>query len=121
MFEGLAQVICALAPEVVGMSFHDPAADTLWLSEDFLLPEDHRLVEDCLCASSPDAARAPRGEGHHALAIAMRDVHGTANGAVRLDIDSGIVEQRTCEPLEVRLAPVFACLAAEFSRRRSFA
>ena len=44
--EALAQVIRALAPEVCSVSFHDFAADALWLSEDFLLPEDHQLVED---------------------------------------------------------------------------
>ena len=44
----LAQVIRALAPEACSVSFHDFAADTLWLSEDFLLPEDHQLVEDSL-------------------------------------------------------------------------
>ena len=44
-FEALAQVIRALAPEVCSVSFHDFAADALWLSEDFLLPEDHQLVD----------------------------------------------------------------------------
>jgi hypothetical protein len=38
----------ALAPEVVSVSFHDASGETLWLSEDFLLPEDHELVEDAL-------------------------------------------------------------------------
>ena len=37
----LAQLIRASAPEICGVSFHDFAAETLWLSEDFLLPEDH--------------------------------------------------------------------------------
>ena len=44
--EALAQVIRALAPEVSGVSFHDFAADTLWMSEDFILPEDYQLVEE---------------------------------------------------------------------------
>ena len=42
--DAFAEVICALAPEVCSVSFHDVAADTLLLSEDFLLPEDHKLV-----------------------------------------------------------------------------
>ena len=46
--DAFAEVICALAPEVCSVSFHDFAADTLLFSEDFLLPEDHKLVEDCL-------------------------------------------------------------------------
>ena len=46
--DAFAEVICALAPEVCSVSFHDFAADTLLLSEDFLLPEDHQLVEECL-------------------------------------------------------------------------
>jgi len=46
--DAFAQLICALAPEVCSVSFHDFAADTLLLSEDFLLPEDHQLVEECL-------------------------------------------------------------------------
>src|ERR1700730_5316565 len=48
----LAQVIRALAPEVCSVSFHDLAAETLWLSEDFLTPEDHQLVEESLYGTS---------------------------------------------------------------------
>jgi EAL domain-containing protein (putative c-di-GMP-specific phosphodiesterase class I) len=124
MFDALAQVIRALAPEVSAVSFHDFAADTLWLSDDFLLPEDHQLVEDCLSSYSGgnlDATYGTREDGHYAMAIPVRDVHGAVNGAVRLSVDCNIVSQRTLEALEQRLAPVFTCLAAEFSRRRSFA
>ena len=124
MFDALAQVIRALAPEVIAVSFHDFAADTLWLSEDFLLPEDHQLVEDSL-ASDPggtlDATYGSREDGRYAVAIPVRDVHGAVNGAVRLSVDSNVVDARTAESLEERLAPVFTCLAAEFSRRLSLA
>jgi EAL domain-containing protein (putative c-di-GMP-specific phosphodiesterase class I) len=124
MFDALAQVIRALAPEVSAVSFHDFAADTLWLSEDFLLPEDHRLVEDSLSSDSGgnlDASYGSREDGHYAMAIPVRDVNGAVNGAVRLNVDSKINNERTVEALEQRLAPVFTCLAAEFSRRHSFA
>ena len=124
MFDALAQVIRALAPEVSAVSFHDFAADTLWLSEDFLLPEDHQLVEDSL-SSDPggnlDATYGSREDGNYAMAIPVRDVNGAVNGAVRLNVDSKIIDERTAESLEQRLAPVFTCLAAEFSRRRSLA
>lgn len=124
MFDALAQVIRALAPEVIAVSFHDFAADTLWLSEDFLLPEDHQLVEDSL-ASDPggnlDVTYGSREDGRYAVAIPVRDVHGAVNGAVRLSVDSNVVDARTAESLEERLAPVFTCLAAEFSRRLSLA
>jgi EAL domain-containing protein (putative c-di-GMP-specific phosphodiesterase class I) len=116
----LAQVIRALAPEVCSVSFHDFAADTLWLSEDFLLPEDHQLVEDSLSGTAEGSSEmiygAHDGE-RYAVAIPVRDSHGGVNGAVRLSIDSQIVEARTAEPLELRLAPVLVCLAAEFERR----
>jgi EAL domain-containing protein (putative c-di-GMP-specific phosphodiesterase class I) len=124
MFDALAQVIRALAPEVSAVSFHDFAADTLWLSEDFLLPEDHQLVEDSLSSDAGgtlDATYGLREDGNYAMAIPVRDVNGAVNGAVRLNVDSKIVNERTVEALEQRLAPVFTCLAAEFSRRRSFA
>jgi EAL domain-containing protein (putative c-di-GMP-specific phosphodiesterase class I) len=124
MFDALAQVIRALAPEVSAVSFHDFAADTLWLSEDFLLPEDHQLVEDSLSSDSGgnlDATYGSREDGHYAMAIPVRDVNGAVNGAVRLSVDSKVVDERTAESLEQRLAPVFTCLAAEFSRRRSLA
>ena len=124
MFDALAQVIRALAPEVIAVSFHDFAADTLWLSEDFLLPEDHQLVEDSL-ASDPGGnlhvTYGSREDGRYAVAIPVRDVHGAVNGAVRLSVDSNVVDARTAESLEERLAPVFTCLAAEFSRRLSLA
>jgi EAL domain-containing protein (putative c-di-GMP-specific phosphodiesterase class I) len=121
--EALAQVIKALAPEVSGVSFHDFAADTLWLSEDFLLPEDHQLVEDSL-SSDPrgnlDVSYAPREDGNYSLAIPVRDSQGAINGAVRLSIDASITDTRTDETLEQRLAPVFVCLSAEFERRQGF-
>jgi EAL domain-containing protein (putative c-di-GMP-specific phosphodiesterase class I) len=116
----LAQVIRALAPEVASVSFHDFAADTLWLSEDYLLPEDHQLVEDSLSdtdSPGPEMIFGARDGARYAVAIPVRDAHGGFNGAVRLGIDSAIIDPRTAEPLEARLAPVLVCLAAEFERR----
>jgi EAL domain-containing protein (putative c-di-GMP-specific phosphodiesterase class I) len=121
--EALAQVIQALAPEVSSVSFHDFAADTLWLSDDFLLPEDHKLVEDSLSGdsvSSMEFTYAPREDGNYSLAIPVRDANGAINGAVRLSIDAGIRDTRTDETLQQKLAPVFTCLAAEFERRQGF-
>ena len=121
--EALAQVIRALAPEVSGVSFHDFAADTLWLSEDFLLPEDHQLVEDSLSSDSGgnlDVSYAPREDGNYSVAIPVRDAQGAINGAVRLSIDPSIRDTRTDETLEQKLAPVFVCLSAEFERRQGF-
>jgi EAL domain-containing protein (putative c-di-GMP-specific phosphodiesterase class I) len=117
--EALAQVIRALAPEVSSVSFHDFAADTLWLSDDFLLPEDHQLVEDSL-SSDPggnlDITYAPREDGNYTLAIPVRDSNGAINGAVRLSVDASIKDTRTDETLQQKLAPVFVCLSAEFER-----
>jgi len=121
--EALAQVIRALAPEVSGVSFHDFAADTLWMSEDFILPEDYQLVEDSLSSDSGgnlDVSYAPREDGNYSLAIPVRDAQGSVNGAVRLSIDASIKDTRTDESLEQKLAPVFVCLAAEFERRQGF-
>jgi EAL domain-containing protein (putative c-di-GMP-specific phosphodiesterase class I) len=121
--EALAQVIRALAPEVTSVSFHDFAADTLWLSEDFLLPEDHQLVEDSLSSDSGgnlDVSYAPREDGNYSLAIPVRDSQGAINGAVRLSIDASVQDTRTDETLEQKLAPVIVCLSAEFERRRGF-
>jgi EAL domain-containing protein (putative c-di-GMP-specific phosphodiesterase class I) len=118
--DAFAQVIRALAPEVCSVSFHDFAADTLLLSEDFLLPEDHQLVEECLVsdATGMHAIQYGTREGsRYSVAIPVRDSRGEVNGAVRLSIDSQITEPRMTEPLEQRLAPVMVCLAAEFERR----
>jgi EAL domain-containing protein (putative c-di-GMP-specific phosphodiesterase class I) len=121
--EALAQVIRALAPEVTSVSFHDFAADTLWLSEDFLLPEDHQLVEDSISSDSRgnlEMTYAPREDGTYSIAIPVRDTSGAINGAVRLSIDASVKDTRTNETLEQKLAPVFVCLSAEFERRQSF-
>ena len=120
--EALAQVIRALAPEVCGVSFHDFAADALWLSEDFLLPEDHQLVEDSLSgrvSGNSEISYGAHDGARYAVAIPVRDPKGAVNGVVRLSIDSQIIEGRAAEPLESRLAPVLVCLAAEFGRRRT--
>jgi EAL domain-containing protein (putative c-di-GMP-specific phosphodiesterase class I) len=121
--EALAQVIQALAPEVCSVSFHDFAADTLWLSDDFLLPEDHKLVEDSISGNSGtnvEFTYAPREDGNYSLAIPVRDVHGAINGAVRMSIDAAVKDTRTDETLQQKLAPVFTCLSAEFERRQGF-
>jgi EAL domain-containing protein (putative c-di-GMP-specific phosphodiesterase class I) len=120
--DAFAELICALAPEVCSVSFHDFAADTLLLSEDFLLPEDHQLVEDCLAKDETGVYSIHYGtrEGaRYSLAIPVRDAHGEVNGAVRLSIDADVADARTQEPLQQRLAPVMVCLAAEFERRRT--
>jgi EAL domain-containing protein (putative c-di-GMP-specific phosphodiesterase class I) len=118
--DAFAEVIRALAPEVCSVSFHDCVADTLLLSEDFLLPEDHQLVEECLSSDVDGTSTIQYGtrEGtRYSVAIPVRDARGEVNGAVRLSIDSQITDPRTTEPLEQRLAPVMVCLAAEFERR----
>jgi EAL domain-containing protein (putative c-di-GMP-specific phosphodiesterase class I) len=120
--DAFAEVIRALAPEVCSVSFHDFAADTLLLSEDFLLPEDHQLVEDCLVRDQTGGYPThygPREGTRFSIAIPVRDTRGEVNGAVRLSIDSEIEDPRTQEPLEQRLAPLMVCLAAEFERRRA--
>ncbi|HLW25082.1 MAG TPA: EAL domain-containing protein [Steroidobacteraceae bacterium] len=117
--DAFADVICAIAPEVVSVSFHDVAADTLLLSEDFLLPEDHQLVEECLARSggAHTIQYGTREGSRYSIAIPVRDSRGEVNGAVRLSIDSQVSDPRLTEPLEQRLAPVMVCLAAEFERR----
>ncbi len=118
--DAFAQVIRALAPEVCSVSFHDGVAETLLLSEDFLLPEDHQLVEDCLSVDSTGVHSIQYGtrEGsRYSIAIPVRDARNEVNGAVRLSIDSDVDDPRTAESLEQRLAPVMVCLAAEFARR----
>jgi hypothetical protein len=70
-----AQVICALAPEVAGVSFHDVAAETLWLSEDFLLPEDHQLVGHALANSGDGSGGLHYGRNEpsgYSMAVAVR-------------------------------------------------
>ena len=120
--DAFAEVICALAPEVCSVSFHDFAADTLLLSEDFLLPEDHQLVEECMVRDVTGGYPihyGPREGTRFSIAIPVRDAGGEVNGAVRLTLDSQIEDPRTEEPLEQRLAPLMVCLAAEFERRRA--
>jgi len=102
------------------VSFHDFSAETLLLSEDYLLPEDHQLVEECLASDDTGMHAVQYGtrEGsRYSVAIPVRDSRGQVNGAVRLSIDSQIADPRMTEPLEQRLAPVMVCLAAEFERR----
>jgi EAL domain-containing protein (putative c-di-GMP-specific phosphodiesterase class I) len=115
----LAQIIRATAPEVLGVSFHDFAAETLWLSEDFLLPEDHQLVEQSLSGAAngnSDMIYGANDGERYAVAIPVRDSRGSVNGALRVSVDSQKLEAAE-DSLESRLAPLLVCLAAEFERR----
>jgi EAL domain-containing protein (putative c-di-GMP-specific phosphodiesterase class I) len=118
--EALAQVIRALASEVCGVSFHDFGADTLWMSEDFLLPEDHTLVEESLAGTVENAgvSYADREEGVVVMAVPVLDSLGAIAGVVRLTVNQAQSLQQE-ETLHARLGPVLACVAAEFERRQS--
>ena len=118
--EALAEVIRALASEVEGVSFHDFGADTLWMSEDFLKPEDHTLVEQSLSGDTGNlsVSYAARDAGIMVMAIPVLDSLGSIAGVVRLTVDEAQSLQQQ-EPLHLRLSPVLACLAAEFERRQS--
>lgn len=120
-FCAFARLISSLSPEVCSVSFHDQAAETLWLSEDFLLPEDHRLVEDSL-ADREAVQGMSYGEfedARYAVALPIYDAHGDTCGAVRLTVDPHVQHARALEPLEQRLSPLIKCLAAEYARRTS--
>jgi len=117
--EAFAQIVRALAPEVQSISFHDAAGETLWLSEDFLLPEDHELVEDALANGRGGVAAIEseeRDERRYVVVIPVRRADGEICGAARLGLDPDSVENETSAPLELRLAPLFLCLAAELDR-----
>ena len=120
--EALAQVIRALAPEVSSVSFHDIAADTLWMSDDFLLPEDHQLVGHVLSRGARGAQAVKYGrneDSRYSVAMTACDAEGMVNGAVRLSVDARVEDARVAEPLEQRLAPVLVCVAAELDRRQA--
>lgn len=117
--ESFAQIARALAPEVQSVSFHDASGDTLWLSEDFLLPEDHELVEDALANGRGGVAAIEseeKDERRYVVVIPVRLASGEICGAARLGLDPDSVENETLDPLELRLAPLLLCLAAELDR-----
>jgi EAL domain-containing protein (putative c-di-GMP-specific phosphodiesterase class I) len=113
--DALAQVIRALAPEVLGVSFHDFGADTLWMSDDFLPPEDHQLVESSLVRPTHEPTVAEREPGRYVMAIPVLDALGGIAGVVRVMLDGAAAARRE-ETLQQRLQPVLACLAVEFER-----
>ena len=119
--DAFAQVIRALAPEVCSVSFHDFAAETLLLSDDYLLPEDHQLVEECLSSDAQGGTRSMTTALARARAIRWRSrcaTHATKS-TVRCG-SASIRKSSIREPPSLwrqRLAPVLVCLAAEFERR----
>jgi EAL domain-containing protein (putative c-di-GMP-specific phosphodiesterase class I) len=117
--EAFAQIVRALASEVLSVSFHDAAGEALWLSEDFLLPEDQELVEDALVNGRGGVAAIEsedKDDRRYVVVIPVRLASGEICGAVRLGVDPDSTERKGLEPLELRLAPLFLCLAAEFER-----
>lgn len=117
--EAFAQIVRALAPEVVSVSFHDASGETLWLSEDFLLPEDHELVEDALANGRGGVAAIEseeKDDRRYVVVIPVRLADGEICGAARLGLDPDCAEADGIEALELRLAPLLLCLAAELGR-----
>jgi len=118
-FEACAAILYALAPEVLGVSFHGPDGDALWLSEDFLPPEDHQLIEEALAQGRGASARIDgvyRDEGRHIVVIPLRSGSGEICGAARLSLDPTAEEGAAVDPLEMRLSALFVCLSAEVER-----
>jgi len=114
-----AEIVRALVPEVLSVSFHDARAETLWLSEDFLLPEDHALVEAAM--ANGDAATAvfdaeEKDERRYVVVIPLRTPEGEVCGAVRLGVDPDSAETLAPASLGLRLAPLFLCVSEEFAR-----
>lgn len=120
--DAFAEVLRALAPEICSLSFHDATAETLWLSEDFLLPEDHRLVEDCVASGRQTLSAngdADRPGERTVVAIPLYAADGGIAGAVRMGINLDAADADPADPLELRLAPLLTCLAAELERHRA--
>jgi EAL domain-containing protein (putative c-di-GMP-specific phosphodiesterase class I) len=118
-FDAFAAILRALAPEVLGVSFHDRDGDALWLSEDFLPPEDHQLVEEALTQGRGTTASvdgSEREERRHIVVIPLRTAAGETCGAARLSLDPDAISGTAVDPLELRLAALFVCLSAEIER-----
>lgn len=118
-FNACAAILYALAPEVLGVSFHGRDGDPLWLSEDFLPPEDHQLIEESLALGRGTVARvdgALRGGGRHIVVIPLRIASGEICGAVRLSLDPQSDGGAAVDPLEMRLSALLVCLSAEIER-----
>lgn len=113
--DALARLIRVLAPEVQQVSFHDFAANTLWLSEDELPPGQFQLVEQTLAAGS--GRSLPAADGQYAMTLPVLDSLGAIAGVVRLAIDGGGEDATAGEPLMTRLGPTLDCIAAEYERR----
>src|SRR5208282_1759386 len=93
--EAFAQIVRALAAEVQSISFHDASGDTLWLSEDFLLPEDHELVEDALANGRGGVAAIEAEEQEdrrYVVVIPIRRANGEICGAARLGLNPDSAE-----------------------------
>ena len=119
--ESYAQILRSLGPEVVSLSIHDRHAETLWLSEDFLLPEDHRLVEECLARGEPVSASVDDAAGARSRSVIAIPLHGSGGGfagAVRVGVDTTEAAQGADQPLEQRFAPLLQALGARIERGR---
>jgi len=118
-FDAFAQIMRALAPEVAGISFHDRHGDALWLSEDFLPPEDHQLVEEALAqrrGTSASVAEVFPEERRHIVVMPLRTAVGEICGAARLSLDPDAGCATAVDPLELRLAALLVCLSAQLER-----
>jgi EAL domain-containing protein (putative c-di-GMP-specific phosphodiesterase class I) len=114
-----AEIIRALVPQVLSVSFHDARGETLWLSEDFLLPEDHDLVEAALGRGEGATAvfdADEKDERRYVVVMPLRTPEREVCGAVRLGVDPDSAETLGPASLGLRLAPLFLCVSVEFAR-----
>jgi EAL domain-containing protein (putative c-di-GMP-specific phosphodiesterase class I) len=119
LLAAFAEIVRALVPEVLSVSFHDARGETLWLSEDFLLPEDHDLVEAAMGNGKGATAvfdAEEKDERRYVLVMPLRTPEAEVCGAVRLGVDPDSAETVTLASLGLRLAPLFLCVSMEFSR-----
>lgn len=113
LFAAYAELARGLVPEVASVSIHDAKGAPLWLSADFLAPEEHERIAAIL--RGPVEAAACHydllGGGRMRAAFRVTTSDGRTVGALLLGIDLQSGEYAGGAPLERRMAALLTCLA----------
>jgi EAL domain-containing protein (putative c-di-GMP-specific phosphodiesterase class I) len=120
VFEGYAAGFRGLVPELMQLSIHDATGQAVWMSADYLRPEDHALVFEALQEFSTGSFERDYVVRDDARILATLNLPGprsASQGVVLLELASVPRDGWPLRRLGERVEVLLNCLGVELARR----